>query len=131
MQYIHLETGRRDEMIDITGELRRLIVSAGFDQGLALVHCPHTTAGLTINEAADPMVKADLLTWLDGLAPWENNYLHAEGNSAAHFKASVMGASVSVLVEKGQLVLGQWQGIFFCEFDGPRTRRLIVKLIAG
>lgn len=131
MQYIHLETSRRDEMIDITGELRQLIDSTGFDEGLALIHCPHTTAGLTINEAADPMVKADLLTWLDGLAPWENNYRHAEGNSAAHFKASVMGASVSVLVENGRPVLGQWQGVFFCEFDGPRTRRLIVKLMAG
>lgn len=131
MQYIHLETSRRDEMINITGELRRLIASAGFDEGLALIHCPHTTAGLTINEAADPMVQADLLTWLDGLAPWENNYRHAEGNSAAHFKASVMGSSVSVLVEKGQPILGQWQGIFFCEFDGPRTRRILVTLMAG
>lgn len=131
MQYIYLETSQRDEMIDITGELRRLIASAGFDEGLALVYCPHTTAGLTINEAADPMVKADLLTWLNGLATWKNNYRHAEGNSAAHFKASAMGASVSVLVEKGQPVLGRWQGIFFCEFDGPRNRRLLVKLMAG
>lgn len=131
MQSFRLETRRRGQMIDITGELRQLIASAGLEDGLALVYCPHTTAGLTINEGFDPDVQADLLTWLDGLAPWENNYRHAEGNSAAHFKASLMGASATVMVEKGQLVLGQWQRLFFCEFDGPRTRTVLVKLLAG
>lgn len=131
MRTINLETGRRDEMIDVTGELQRLIAEAGLQDGLALVHCPHTTAGLTINEGADPAVKADLLTWLDGLAPWFNNYRHAEGNSAAHFKASLMGASATVMVEGGQLRLGRWQRLFFCEFDGPRRRELWVRLTAG
>jgi secondary thiamine-phosphate synthase enzyme len=131
MQSIRLETSRRGELIDITGELKRLVASANFEDGLALVYCPHTTAGLTINEGADPAVQADLLAWLDSLAPWENNYRHAEGNSAAHFKASLMGASATVVVEKGQLILGQWQRLFFCEFDGPRTRTLMVKLMAG
>jgi len=128
VQRITIKTRRHSEMVDITGEVQRVVNAAGIETGTAVVYCPHTTAGLTINEHADPSVVADILDVLDRLVPWRANYRHAEGNAAAHVKASLMGSSVTVLVEGGRLVLGTWQGIFFCEFDGPRNRRVLVQI---
>ena len=129
MKSISLKSSRRDEMIDISHEIQRIISASGVKEGLIIIHCPHTTAGLTINEGADPAVKADIIDALSSLVPWDRIYGHAEGNSPAHVKASLMGPSLTVMVENGKLVLGQWQRIFFCEFDGPRDRTVYVKLL--
>lgn len=126
-----LRTKQRDEMIDITGQVRSLLHEANLENGLAVVYCPHTTAGITINENADPDVKHDVLLRLDEVYPWEHpRYLHAEGNTASHLKAITTGSSQTVIVSKNRLVLGQWQGIYFCEFDGPRHRTCYVKFIS-
>ena len=129
MKYINIDSSRHDEMIDISHEIQRQIVAADFKDGLVLVYCPHSTAGLTINEGIDPAVRADLIDCLAALVPWDKIYGHAEGNSPAHVKASLMGSSVSVPVEDGRLALGQWQRVFFCEFDGPRPRQIYLKFI--
>jgi secondary thiamine-phosphate synthase enzyme len=129
IQTLSLSTRQHSQMIDITGEVQAVLSKSGVRDGLVVVYCPHTTAGLTINEDADPTVRADILDILDRLVPWQANYRHAEGNSAAHMKASLMGSSVSVPVEKGRMILGTWQGIYFCEFDGPRSRRVQVQIL--
>lgn len=129
MKCVNLESSRRDEMIDISNEVQRLLSASDIKDGLVVVYCPHTTAGLTINEGLDPAVKADLIGCLVDLVPWDKIYGHAEGNSPAHVKASLMGSSVTVMALDGKLVLGQWQRIFFCEFDGPRSRTFYVKII--
>jgi len=117
-------------MIDITRQVQAVISQEKAKEGAALVYCPHTTAGITINENADPDVVRDMLMRLDEVFPWEHpKYLHAEGNSAAHLKASILGTSQLVPIENGQLVLGTWQGIYFCEFDGPRKRKVLVRII--
>lgn len=127
-----LSTKQRDEMIDITGQVRSLLHEEGLENGLAIIYCPHTTAGITINENADPDVKHDVLLRLDEVYPWEHpRYLHAEGNTASHLKAITTGSSQTVIVNRSRLVLGQWQGIYFCEFDGPRQRTCYVKFIKG
>jgi len=126
-----VKTGSRSEMIDITSCIRQAVETAGINNGFCMLFVPHTTAAVTINESADPSVKADILTVLDKIVPWENNYRHLEGNSAAHVKTSMMGASEWIAVEQGQLVLGTWQGIFFCEFDGPRNRKLHIHFLKG
>ena len=114
-------------MLDVTHHLRRAVSEAGLETGCVIAYVPHTTAGITINENADPDVVHDMLAQLDTMVPWSQPfYEHGEGNSAAHVKASLMGASTTVLVEDGSLVLGTWQGVWFCEFDGPRRRELIV-----
>jgi len=118
-----INTTKRTEMIDITDKVQDVISK----EGIVIVFVPHTTAGITINENADPDVKTDILRKLDEIVPKDDGYLHAEGNSDAHIKASMMGSSVSVIVEDGKLLLGTWQSIFFCEFDGPRKRRVLVK----
>ena len=110
-------------MVDITGQVQKVIGQCGLSEGLAMVFVPHTTAGVTINENADPSVVSDLLEILAGLVPEGGNYRHSEGNSDAHCKASLIGSSVSVAVQDNRLVLGTWQGIYFCEFDGPRSRK--------
>jgi secondary thiamine-phosphate synthase enzyme len=125
--YFEIHSSRRDEMIDVTHEVRALVRRSGISSGLCYVFIPHTTAGITINENADPDVTRDMLHQLDVMVPWNGEYRHVEGNSAAHLKASLMGNSVVLLVEDGQVILGRWQGIYFCEFDGPRTRRVILK----
>ena len=126
MAYINIKTARTNELIDITAELTKMI-PAGFQNGLCHLFCLHTTAGLTINENADPSVRSDLLAALDHLVPRESAlYTHSEGNSAAHVKASLMGSALTVPVAEGDLALGTWQGIYFCEFDGPRSRRVLV-----
>ncbi|GIO84407.1 UPF0047 protein YugU [Paenibacillus faecis] len=127
---LELSTAKRDEMRDITREVRSLVKNSGIVNGLAVIYCPHTTAGITINENADPDVKHDVLMRLDEVYPWEHpKYRHAEGNTASHLKAITTGSSQTVIIQDGDLVLGRWQGIYFCEFDGPRQRRYLVKLI--
>ncbi len=118
-------------MVEITGQVRNAVSESGVESGQVTVYVPHTTAGITINENADPDVVHDLLEQLDRMVPWRQRfYQHAEGNSAAHVKASMMGSSVTVLIESGRLVLGTWQSIWFCEFDGPRTRNVHLAITA-
>ena len=128
MKEITVRTGRRTELLNITAEVRQAVAALGIRDGSATVFVPHTTAGVTINENADPDVPRDMLMALDKAIPWQDRYRHLEGNSAAHVKSSLVGASETVLVEAGNLVLGTWQSLFFCEFDGPRTRNVLVKV---
>ena len=116
-------------MIDVTHLVQQQVAENSFQDGLCMVFVPHTTAAVTINESADPDVRKDILMILNKIVPWREAYSHLEGNSPAHLKTSIIGSSETVAVEKGKLVLGTWQGIFFCEFDGPRTRKLDVRLI--
>lgn len=121
-------TRSRDQFVNITEQVQQAVKELGIDEDVVTVFAPHTTCGLTLNEKADSDVAADMLRQLDAAVPWKQPfYAHAEGNSAAHVKASLMGSSVDVLVACGHLQLGVWQGIFLCEFDGPRTRRVWVK----
>jgi secondary thiamine-phosphate synthase enzyme len=125
---INLKTGSRIEMVDITSLVQKEVSKSGIKDGVCMVYVPHTTAGITINEGADPAVCHDILTKLNDLVPSNAGYRHMEGNADSHIKASLMGNSVSVIVEDGCLVLGTWQKIFFCEFDGPRSRRFFLKI---
>ncbi len=125
---IELSTHRRDELVNITEQIRRVVQDAHVQSGVCTLFVPHTTAGITINENADPDVVRDILYELDKMVPHEDGYHHFEGNSAAHIKASMMGFCQQVLIENGQLLLGTWQGIYFAEFDGPRSRRLLVHI---
>ena len=128
MHQFNIKTQQRSQMLEITRQVQAAVTEAGVTAGTVIVYVPHTTAGVTINENADPDVVHDMLRQIDEMVPWEQPfYRHDEGNSAAHVKASMMGSSVMVLVEGGKLVLGRWQGIWFCEFDGPRTREIIVQ----
>ena len=131
MKEISLETHSRVEMIDITVAVQKAAGEKKIEEGVCLVYTPHTTAAITINENADPDVPRDILAALDRVVPFSANYRHAEGNSAAHVKSSLVGASELIIIEKGRLVLGTWQSIFFCEFDGPRTRKVFISMIAG
>ena len=125
-------TTRRSELIDITAQVASVVEASGLVEGVAHVYVPHTTCGITINEAADPSVAADILMYLDELVPRAHpKYRHAEGNTDAHIKASLMGSSVTVFIEGSRLLLGTWQGIFLGDFDGPRTRRGIVRVAGG
>jgi secondary thiamine-phosphate synthase enzyme len=126
---IVVNTHAKTELIDITSKIEERIEAQGFSAGLCFLYVPHTTAAITINESADPAVKADILMTLNQVVPWEAAYQHLEGNSPAHVKASLMGASQLIAVEKGRLLLGTWQGVFFCEFDGPRKRTVHLKLL--
>ena len=129
MKVISIQTHSHTEMTDITSSVQKLIREEKIESGVCLVYTPHTTAAVTINENADPDVPRDMLAALDRAVPLSANYRHAEGNSAAHVKSSLVGASELVIIENGRLVLGTWQSIFFCEFDGPRTRKVIVKAL--
>ena len=126
---LSVKTRERTELVDITSEIDRLVEKSGVDLGLCMVYVPHTTAGVTINESADPSVKSDILMVLNQMVPWEANYRHLEGNSPAHVKSTLVGPSELITIEKGRLVLGTWQGVFFCEFDGPRNRKLHVRIM--
>lgn len=126
----HLNT-EREGFYNITSFVRQALAESGVSSGMALVYCPHTTAGITINENADPDVVTDLLYALDKTFPDRPQFRHAEGNSAAHLKSSCIGASVNVIIDNGRLLLGTWQGVYFTEFDGPRTRKFYVKIIKG
>jgi len=131
MHEVNLQTNSRIEMIDITALVQAVIDSEKISKGLCIIFSPHTTAAITINENADPDVPRDILAALDRAVPFSANYRHAEGNSAAHVKSSLVGASELVIIEKGRLVLGTWQSIFFCEFDGPRSRKALISIIAS
>jgi len=122
-------TRQRTELRDITSEVESKIRSSKLKEGVCFVYVPHTTAGITINENADPTVRSDIVMELNKRIPFEDGYRHLEGNSAAHIKASIMGCCVAIPVENGRPMLGTWQGIYLCEFDGPRTRRVHVKVI--
>ena len=127
---LNLQTLKRDEWQDITAKVESLILKSGIKEGQVMVYCPHTTAGITINENADPNVVKVVVMRLDEVYPWEHpKYRHMEGNTAAHLKAMTLGNSQQVIIHNGELVLGTWQGIFFCEFDGPRHRKINIKVI--
>ncbi|MFD1955505.1 secondary thiamine-phosphate synthase enzyme YjbQ [Paenibacillus thailandensis] len=132
MYSFEISTRGRDEMVEVTAQVRQAVKESGVSEGYAIVYCPHTTAGIAINENADPDVVRDVLRRFDEVFPWEHpKDRHAEGNTAAHLKAITTGTSQTVLIDNGRLVLGTWQGIYFCEFDGPRTRRFYVKIVRG
>ncbi len=126
---LSVKTRERTELIDITSDINQLIQKSGVDQGLCMIYVPHTTAAVTINESADPSVKSDILMILNHIIPWEANYRHLEGNSPAHIKSTLVGSSELIAIENRRLSLGTWQGIFFCEFDGPRTRKVNVRIM--
>ncbi len=127
MEKIQIKTGKRIEFLDITTKVEAAVKKSGIASGVCHVFIPHTTAGVTINENADPDVIRDIIKELDKIVPLGDNYTHSEGNSAAHIKSSIIGCSQQVLIEDGRLLLGTWQSLFFCEFDGPRSRSVWVK----
>ncbi|MCX7914267.1 MAG: secondary thiamine-phosphate synthase enzyme YjbQ [Thermodesulfovibrionales bacterium] len=129
LKILNVKSKHRTELIDITAEINQIIKESGIKSGVCYLYVPHTTAGITINEGADPSVKRDIITTLNRLIPFEGNYHHTEGNSAAHIKSSIVGVSVTILIEEGRLLMGTWQSIFFCEFDGPRSRKVFLKII--
>lgn len=131
LQTLSVRTNTRTELLDLTSQVQDAVKKSGVSEGLCHVFVPHTTAAVTINENADPSVKADILMVLNKIISDREPYRHQEGNSPAHVKASLIGPHLTVLVSKGRLVLGTWQGVFFCEFDGPRSRRLHVKVVEG
>ncbi len=131
MVRLPVKTNSQTEMIDITDLIQKAVRDSGMKTGLCMVFVPHTTAAVTINESADPAVKQDILMVLNKIVPWREAYRHMEGNSPAHLKTSLVGSSELIAVENGNLVLGTWQGVFFCEFDGPRSRKLDVRLMAS
>ena len=130
MTRIELKTTSRTEMIPLTGQVQQVVAESNVHQGVCHLYIPHTTAAVTINENADPSVPHDILHIIDRIIPFDDSgYRHAEGNSAAHIKAILVGVSEAIPIEDGRLLLGTWQGIFFCEFDGPRNRQIFVKVI--
>jgi secondary thiamine-phosphate synthase enzyme len=126
---INISTQKRTQMLDITTQVAEKIKKEGIKEGICTIYCPHTTAGVTTNENADPSVRQDILNHLEKLVPFKGNYGHLEGNADAHIKASIIGSSATIVVSDGRLMLGTWQGIFFCEFDGPRQRKLFLQLV--
>jgi len=130
MESFEVKTRQRTEFVEITDRVRQILQGNGIRDGICVVYCPHTTAAVTINENADPDVVHDMLSWLNRSIPQQQpDFRHGEGNSDAHIKSSLVGASVTLLVENGDFVLGRWQGVCFCEFDGPRTRRVNVQCL--
>ena len=128
---LKIQSRSRMELIEISSQIGQVIAESGIDEGMAILFVPHTTAAVTINENADPDVAVDMINGLDKLVPLHDNYRHMEGNSAAHIKSSLVGVSETILIRGGAPLLGTWQGIYFCEFDGPRQRKLQIKLIPG
>lgn len=122
---------KKEELHKITGEVEKIVRETGVQEGYCLVYCPHTTGAITINENTDPHVEEDILLGLGNIVEENSDFKHAEGNSTAHIKSSLVGASEVLFIDQGRLVLGTWQGIYFCEFDGPRTRRVYVKVVQG
>jgi secondary thiamine-phosphate synthase enzyme len=131
METLQVRSSSRVQFLDITSLVREVISRSGVRDGMVVVYVPHTTAGITINEAADPAVVQDIAEALSKLVPYRASYRHSEGNSDAHIKTSMMGSSVHLILSAAEPVLGTWQGIFFCEFDGPRTRKVNVSVISG
>jgi secondary thiamine-phosphate synthase enzyme len=130
MEIVRVKTKRRTQLVEVTAEVERLVAESGVMEGVCYVYVPHTTAAVTINEHADPDVASDLEGVFDRLVSHSGPYRHAEGNTDSHAKAVVVGASQVIFVERGRLALGTWQGVFFCEFDGPRERKMWVKILA-
>lgn len=126
---IQVNTPDHSAAVDITELISRKIQESGVRSGLCVVYVPHTTAGITINEGADPAVVDDIIQTLDSLVPWRGKYKHTEGNSAAHIKAVLVGGSVQIIIDSGRLLLGTWEHVFLCEFDGPRTRKIRLKIV--
>jgi len=131
MEQIRIKTSNQCELLDITSGVESIVRKSGVKSGMCYVFAPHTTAGVTINENADPDVVRDIIMELNKIVPLRDNYRHAEGNSAAHIKSSIMGCSQEVIIEENSLKLGTWQSLFFCEFDGPRDRNVWVKIIGS
>lgn len=129
IRQLRVQTKSRTELVDITQGVQRLVAESGIRSGVCYVYVPHTTSAITINENTDPNVGRDILKELNKVIPFDDQYSHAEGNSAAHIKSTLVGVSKAVLVEEGRLALGTWQAIFYCEFDGPRDRRVFVKVM--
>jgi len=129
--FLQVRTTQHTQFIDITGEINKVLNDLGIQEGICYIYIPHTTAAITINESADPTVQLDIIQQLNKMVPWEGDYKHGEGNSAAHIKASLVGNDCHVIINEGRLLLGTWQGIFFCEFDGPRNRKVYLKIISG
>ena len=129
MDRIQVKTNSRAEFIDITSNISKIVQKRGIKEGVCYVYVPHTTAAVTINENADPSVQKDILNELNKIVPWDDHYTHMEGNAAAHIKSTLVGSSVYIPISDGKLALGTWQGIFFCEFDGPRHREVFVQTI--
>ena len=131
MKEIKIKSRIRNELIDVTNDVEKIVEKKDIKRGYVVLYVPHTTAGITINEGADPSVQRDIIETLDRLIPKEGNYHHLEGNSDAHIKSSLFGPSLSLIISEGRLVLGTWQSIYFCEFDGPRRRRMLIKIMEG
>lgn len=131
IQTFQVKTSKQTEFIDITRSVQEAVKKTGMEEGICFIFIPHTTAAVTINENADPSVSQDIIMELNKVVPFQDRYQHLEGNSPAHIKASLIGCSQTVFVESGKLALGTWQGIFFCEFDGPRNRKVYVKVVRG
>ncbi len=131
LKKIEISTSKRIEFLDITLIVSNIVSESNIKDGICLVYVPHTTCGLTINEHADPSVVSDIINHLSKLVPHNSDYKHLEGNSDAHIKASIFGSSLSVIISNGKLLLGTWQGIFLCEFDGPRKRNVYIKILEG
>ena len=129
LKTLNIKSRAKTEFIDITDDINKAIQESGIKSGICYIYVPHTTAGITINEGADPSVKRDIISTLNKIIPFEGDYQHIEGNSAAHIKSSVVGISQFVVIEDGKAILGTWQSVYFCEFDGPRHRRVIVKIV--
>lgn len=129
LKQINVRTKERIEFVDVTSLVRNAVRDSNASRGLCVVYVPHTTAGVTINENTDPAVKEDIITKFQELVPLEGSYKHSEGNSPAHIMASMVGPSVTIIIESGKPILGTWQSVYFCEFDGPRTRNLLVKVL--
>jgi secondary thiamine-phosphate synthase enzyme len=129
MERISLKTAKRVDLIDITDKIQNIVTKSKVREGICFVFCPHTTAGLTINENADPSVQGDIISTLNKLAPEGAGYSHTEGNADSHVKSSLFGVSLTLFIEGGRLALGTWQGIYFCEGDGPRSREVWVKIV--
>ncbi len=128
---IKIRSSRRIEMIDITPQVREIIRKSGVKEGICVLYVPHTTAAVTINENADPSVRVDIENTLSKLVPYGAGYAHLEGNADAHIKSTMVGPSENLLIRNGDILLGTWQGVFFCEFDGPRNRRIYIKIMEG
>jgi secondary thiamine-phosphate synthase enzyme len=131
MEKINIRTSRRVELLDITQGIQNIVSKSKVKEGICFIFCPHTTAGLTINENADPSVRRDIINTLNKLVPENAGYAHTEGNADSHIKSSLFGSSLIVFIEDGRLVFGTWQGIYFCEGDGPRSREVWIKLVSG
>jgi secondary thiamine-phosphate synthase enzyme len=129
MESINIRTAKRIDLLDITSDIQNIVTKSKVKEGVCLIFCPHTTAGLTINENADPSVRRDIINTLNQLVPAGAGYSHSEGNADSHIKSSLLSSSLTVFVEQGQLAFGTWQGIYFCESDGPSNRQVWVKVI--